>query len=156
MNYTYFDSPVGRLLLYGESCLQGLVFPHGKTPQKIGADWHNDPSGFEPVKNQLDLYFQGRLTCFDLELDMGGTAFQRQVWKQLTKIPYGRTISYGQLAEDIGNPKAFRAVGLANGKNPIPVIVPCHRVIGKNGSLTGFGGGMAVKRFLLDLEHSQR
>lgn len=154
--YSYYESPVGRLLLHGEDRLQGLVFPAGKTPQQVGPDWRHEPLGFDSVKQQLDLYFQGRLTQFDLELDMKGTEFQRQVWQRLKEIPYGRTISYGELAESIGNPKAVRAVGLANGKNPIPVIVPCHRVIGKNGSLTGFGGGLAIKQFLLDLELTHR
>ena len=152
IHYTYFDSPIGKLMLYGDTCLKGLIFPQGKTSQEPEPQWQFDPAGFSPAKEQLDLYFKGRLKAFDLELDLQGTDFQRRVWRQLMCIPYGQTINYGELAVRIGNPKAVRAVGLANGKNPIPVIVPCHRVIGKNGSLTGFGGGISVKRFLLDLE----
>ncbi|MCG8686089.1 MAG: methylated-DNA--[protein]-cysteine S-methyltransferase [Desulfobacterales bacterium] len=152
MIYTYFDSPIGKLMLYGNNCLEGIVFPKGKTSQDPEPEWQLDPSGFEEVKRQLDQYFKGRLKSFDLELKTGGTTFQQQVWQALAKIPYGSTISYGDLAVQIGNPKAVRAVGLANGRNPIPIIIPCHRVIGKNGSLTGFGGGLDVKRFLLELE----
>lgn len=139
-------------MLYGNNCLEGIVFPKGKTSQDPEPEWQLDPSSFEEVKRQLDQYFKGRLKSFDLELKTGGTPFQQQVWQALAKIPYGSTISYGDLAVQIGNPKAVRAVGLANGKNPIPIIIPCHRVIGKNGSLTGFGGGLDVKRFLLELE----
>ena len=139
-------------MLYGNNCLEGIVFPKGKTSQDPEPQWQLDPSGFEEVKRQLDQYFKGRLKSFDLELKTGGTPFQQQVWEALAKIPYGSTISYGDLAVQIGNPKAVRAVGLANGRNPIPIIIPCHRVIGKNGSLTGFGGGLDVKRFLLELE----
>ena len=152
--YSYFDSPVGRLLLYGGRRLQGLVFPEGKTRRDPAPEWTYDPGSFDGVKAQLDLYFKGQLTAFDLALDLRGTPFQKQVWQHLTAIPYGRTTTYGDLARDIGNPKAVRAVGLANGKNPVPIIVPCHRVVGKDGSLTGFGGGLAVKQFLLDLERT--
>ncbi|MCG8636323.1 MAG: methylated-DNA--[protein]-cysteine S-methyltransferase [Desulfobacterales bacterium] len=152
MKYSYAESPIGKLLLYGGQCLEGLMFPKGKTRKDPEPDWVEDPDAFSRVKEQLDLYFQGKLTRFDLEMRFSGTDFQKQVWQALTRIPYGETISYGELAGRIGNPKASRAVGLANGKNPIPIIVPCHRVIGKNGKLTGFGGGLDVKAFLLDLE----
>ena len=108
---------------------------------------------FSDVLNQLEAYFNGYLRHFDLDLDLtAGTPFQQKVWQELQKIPYGQTISYGELAARIGNPNAFRAVGMANGKNPISIIVPCHRVIGKDGSLTGFGGGIDVKKQLLCLE----
>lgn len=152
MVYSFISSPVGRLLLYGRHGLEGLVFPEGKTPQTIEDGWKEDPARFRVVQEQLALYFEGKLKAFDLGLSMGGTDFQKQVWQALTRIPYGTTMTYGELAQAIGNPKAVRAVGLANGKNPIPIIVPCHRVIGKDGKLTGFGGGLEVKQFLLDLE----
>lgn len=152
MRYSYTNSPVGRLLLFGGRSLEGLVFPRGKTARDPDQDWDHDRSAFQPVKDQLDLYFKGQLKGFDLDLKISGTPFQKQVWERLAQIPYGETTTYGELATELGNPKASRAVGLANGKNPIPIILPCHRVIGKNGSLTGFGGGLPVKEFLLDLE----
>ena len=150
--YTYTDAPIGKLLLFGGPCLEGLMFPKGHTRKDPEPDWTHDPEGFPVVRQQLDEYFSGERTCFDLELELSGTDFQKQVWLELARIPYGRTISYGELARRIGNPKASRAVGLANGKNPIPIIIPCHRVIGKNGKLTGFGGGLDVKAYLLELE----
>ncbi len=152
MYYSYYESPVGRLLLYGEDLLEGLVFPKSKTVKEMDSQWICTPARFEPVKKQLGDYFQGDLKTFDLGLSIKGTDFQKKVWHALTQIPYGETISYGELAKRIGNPKASRAVGLANGKNPIPIIIPCHRVIGKNGKLTGFGGGIPVKQHLLELE----
>lgn len=152
MNYAYVASPVGRLLLYGRDALEGLVFPTGRYVRDPDPSWKEAPEAFQTVRNQLDLYFDGRLRAFELDLDMAGTPFQKRVWQALMTIPYGTTVTYGELAREIGNPRGSRAVGLANGKNPIPVIVPCHRVIGKNGSLTGFGGGLPVKRFLLALE----
>ncbi|MEH0021427.1 MAG: methylated-DNA--[protein]-cysteine S-methyltransferase [Desulfobacter sp.] len=155
MKYTYVDSPIGKLMVYGDLCLEGLMFPKGKTRKDPESHWVHDPGGFDAVKRQLDLYFEGRLTAFDLEMRFNGTDFQKRVWQALTRIPYGHTTSYGELATAVGNPNASRAVGMANGKNPIPIIVPCHRVIGKNGKLTGFGGGLDVKAFLLDLEQSQ-
>ena len=154
VTYTYVDSPVGSLLLYGRHALEGLVFPSGKYTREPDPSWTADPDPFTRAREQLSLYFEGRLKVFDLDLEMAGTPFQKKVWQALTRIPYGATITYGELAREIGNPKGSRAVGLANGKNPIPIIVPCHRVIGKNGSLTGFGGGLPVKRFLLELEQS--
>lgn len=150
--YTYTDTPIGKLMLYGDHCLEGLVFPKGKTRIDPGTDWVHDPGGFKPVRQQLADYFAGRRTRFDLDMNLMGTDFQKQVWQALTQIPYGQTLSYGELAVRIGNPNASRAVGLANGKNPIPIIVPCHRVVGKNGRLTGFGGGLDVKAYLLELE----
>lgn len=152
MYYCYTPSPVGQLLLTGEKSLESLHFPVGKTRMDPQNDWVEDPDRFETAKCQLAEYFNGRRQEFDLKLAPQGTEFQKQVWKQLVKIPYGQTISYGELARRINNPKASRAVGLANGKNPISIIIPCHRVIGANGSLTGFGGGLEVKQYLLDLE----
>jgi methylated-DNA-[protein]-cysteine S-methyltransferase len=113
-----------------------------------------DDGAFPDVVEQLSAYFAGALTDFDVELRLEGTAFQRRVWSALTEIPYGETMSYGEVAERIGKPAAFRAVGLANGRNPIAIIVPCHRVIGSSGALVGYGGGLDRKRLLLDLERS--
>jgi methylated-DNA-[protein]-cysteine S-methyltransferase len=124
----------------------------GKTRIEVGNGWEQAAEPFWTVREQLDDYFAGRRTNFDVPLTMTGSAFQRRVWSELRKIPYGESISYGELAQRIGIPSAARAVGTANGLNPIAVIVPCHRVIGADGSLTGFGGGLERKRFLLDLE----
>jgi methylated-DNA-[protein]-cysteine S-methyltransferase len=117
-----------------------------------GADWVEDAARFEEARRQLDEYFAGHRAEFDLPLSPRGTAFQREVWAALQTIPYGEVRSYGQIAAQIGRPGASRAVGLANGRNPISVIVPCHRVIGASGALTGYGGGLPRKRLLLDLE----
>lgn len=152
------DSPVGPLLLAGDSeALHVLAFGVGSRPREIGAAWKPDTKGvLKDVRKELDQYFAGRLKKFSTPLAFNGTEFQNAVWKQLTRIPYGETISYLDLAKRIDNPKAVRAVGLANGANPIAIIVPCHRVIGSNGSLTGFGGGLPTKRALLELEKGQR
>ena len=150
--YTFVDSPVGSLLLTGKTYLETLDFPAGKTRKDPKADWVHDPTRFKEASDQLKAYFKGELKTFDLDLDLKGTEFQKKVWQALTAIPYGKTTSYGELARQIGNPKASRAVGMANGKNPVAVIIPCHRVIGKNGKLTGFGGGLDTKAYLLDLE----
>ncbi|WP_041279714.1 methylated-DNA--[protein]-cysteine S-methyltransferase [Desulfobacula toluolica] len=152
MNYCYFESPVGKLLLTGNKLLENLYFPLGKTRVEPGKDWTYNPEKFMDIILQLEAYFKGELTRFDLELSITGTDFQKKVWQELVKIPYGETIFYGELAKRVANPKASRAVGMANGKNPIPIIIPCHRVIGKDGSLTGFGGGLNVKKRLLYLE----
>lgn len=154
--YTTMESPVGPLLLAGdERGLRRVSFENGKraTPQQ--PDWKLDKEPFSEVIRQLQAYFRGELKEFDLPLAMEGTEFQLRVWNALRAIPYGETISYARLAERIGNPKAVRAVGLANGSNPIPIIVPCHRVIGSDGSLTGFGGGLSTKKRLLELENKQ-
>jgi O-6-methylguanine DNA methyltransferase len=115
-------------------------------------DLTDDPALLAPVRTQLEAYFRGELRGFDLPLAPHGTPFQLQVWAELRKIPYGQTISYGELARRLGNPLLTRAVGTANGANPISIIVPCHRVIGADGSLTGYAGGLQLKRALLDLE----
>ena len=152
------DSPVGPLLLAGDSAaLHVLAFGAGMRPREIDAGWKPDTKGvLKDIRRELDQYFAGRLKKFSTGLAFNGTAFQNQVWQELTRIPYGETISYLELAKRIDNPKAVRAVGMANGANPIAIIVPCHRVIGSNGSLTGFGGGLPTKRALLDLERGQR
>ena len=152
MYYCYFESPLGKLLLTGNKLLESLHFPIGKTKVEPEKDWIYNEKIFLKAIDQLDAYFKGELTKFDIELNIQGTDFQKKVWQELVKIPYGETLSYGELAKRIGNPKASRAVGMANGKNPISIIVPCHRFIGKNGSLTGFGGGLDAKKTLLDLE----
>lgn len=149
MRYTTIDSPLGELLLTGED--------HGlrrlsMSPFRVQPGWRRDPGTFADVRDQLDQYFAGERREFDVELDLVGNRFERSVWDALLRIPYGETESYGQIATGIGAPSAARAVGLANGRNPVAVIVPCHRVIGANGSLTGYGGGLERKRFLLELE----
>ena len=130
-------------------------FATGRRPKSPGRDWTEDRAPFKEAIRQLEAYFEARLKDFDLPLVLDGTEFQLLVWRNLRKIPYGETVSYGQLARRIGSPDAARAVGLANGSNPIPIIIPCHRVIGSNGSLTGFGGGLPVKKKLLALESRQ-
>jgi methylated-DNA-[protein]-cysteine S-methyltransferase len=149
-------SPIGPLLLAGDKDgLRFLSFASSKRAVAPGPDWVLDESAFRDVRGQLEAYFRGGLTDFEVPLAMEGTKFQLRVWNELRAIPYGETISYAQLAGRIGNPKAVRAVGLANGSNPIPIIVPCHRVIGSDGSLTGFGGGLPTKKMLLELESKQ-
>jgi methylated-DNA-[protein]-cysteine S-methyltransferase len=153
MMYATMESPVGRLLLAGdERALRQVSFADGRRSAGVQVGWLENAGAFPEVIGQLRAYFRGELRKFDLPLEMRGTEFQLRVWSALREIPYGETISYRELAERIGNVKAVRAVGLANGCNPIPIIVPCHRVIGSDGSLTGFGGGLENKRKLLDLE----
>ena len=147
--FTVYESVVGPLLLTTDGTgLTGLHFE----PHDIDDDWENDRASFADVIRQLDEYFAGTRRDFDIPLHPTGTPFQLKVWEQLRAIPYGETISYGALARRVANPNASRAVGLANGRNPIAIIVPCHRVIGADGSLTGYGGGIGRKRFLLGLE----
>jgi len=158
---TYFatleSTPVGPLRLVGsEMGLSMVWFLRGRRSQKPDPEWKEDAAFFRDVRCQLNEYFAGTLRDFAIPLLMEGTDFQKRVWNSLLTIPYGQTTSYGELARQIGDPKAVRAVGAANGQNPIPIIVPCHRVIGSNGSLTGFGGGLENKRKLLELERGQR
>ena len=154
MYYSYLATPIGELLLVGDAGkLVRVEFERKHGPVRPDPAWLEDESALRPQAKQLTEYFRGERVEFDLELDLRGTEFQVQVWHALLDIPYGVTTSYGELAGRIGRPKASRAVGAANGKNPIPIIVPCHRVIGSNGTLTGFGGGLPTKRALLDLEH---
>ncbi|HEX8814411.1 MAG TPA: methylated-DNA--[protein]-cysteine S-methyltransferase [Terriglobales bacterium] len=150
------ESPVGPLLLAGdEAGLRRIIFLNGRDRKYADPNWTSDASAFaEPIR-QLNAYFTGELEAFDLPLSPQGTAFQLEVWRKLCEIPFGETMSYGELAKEIGNPKACRAVGLANGANPIPIVIPCHRVIGSNGKLTGYGGGMEIKEKLLALEKRQ-
>jgi methylated-DNA-[protein]-cysteine S-methyltransferase len=154
--YSWFASPIGCLLLAGSSAGLRLVsFAAGKRARSVDPKWQLDSSAFLEVVDQLQSYFAGERTNFDLPLLLEGTDFQKKVWTALQQIPYGETISYKKLAETVGSPKAVRAVGAANGANPIPIIIPCHRVIGHDGSLTGFGGGLALKKQLLELESHQ-
>jgi methylated-DNA-[protein]-cysteine S-methyltransferase len=154
LRHTIVDSPVGELLLAADDhALRRLSFQAGPDPLAVPPTWVRADDGvLATARAQLAEYFAGERRAFDLPLAFDGTDFQRRVWGALLEIPYGETTSYGELARRIGRPDACRAVGLANGSNPIAVIVPCHRVIGTNGSLTGFGGGLERKRLLLDLE----
>jgi methylated-DNA-[protein]-cysteine S-methyltransferase len=149
------DSPVGKLTLAGKDGRLMHLRMVDQTYEPSHDDWEPDDEAFPEAVEQLDAYFAGDRTDFDLDLNLVGTAFQRKVWEALLTIPYGETRSYGEIARQIGSPGAFRAVGLANGHNPIGIIVPCHRVIGSNGSLTGYGGGLDRKRALLELEKSR-
>ena len=151
--YTTLASPLGDLLLTGEDgSLSGLYLPPHKGAAEIDVRWRRDDDRFRDAREQLTAYFAGALHTFNLDLAPRGTPFQLRVWRALAEIPYGTTISYRQLAERVGNPNASRAVGLANGRNPISIIVPCHRVIGANGALVGYGAGVERKRWLLAME----
>jgi methylated-DNA-[protein]-cysteine S-methyltransferase len=156
LSYTQIESPIGPLLLAGnEDGLHELWFVEGRRKKQPHPQWEENDKPFATAINQLREYFAGKREQFALPLVLDGTPFQLSVWRNLRTIPYGKTVSYLDLAIEIGNRKAVRAVGLANGSNPIPIIVPCHRVIGSNGSLTGFGGGLPVKQKLLALESRQ-
>ena len=158
MYYCYLDTPIGDLLLAGDDealCLVG--FPQGSMRREPDADWIYSEKPFAEARKQLTEYFAGDRQSFDLNLRPSGTEFQLRVLDELQKIPYGSTTTYGDVAQRIGRPKAVRAVGAANGRNPIPIIIPCHRVIGSTGKMTGFGGGIPTKEALLrlELENSQ-
>ena len=153
MNYKYIQSPIGNLLLAGDGPgLKLIGFPGGKGTVNPGPDWIEDLSCFPEAEKQLGEYFSGKRRVFELELEPEGTPFQLAVLDALVRIPYGETRSYREIAIGVGRPKAVRAVGAANGRNPLPIVIPCHRVIGTNGNLTGFGGGLEAKAFLLELE----
>jgi methylated-DNA-[protein]-cysteine S-methyltransferase len=156
MQFRTMESPIGPLTLAGTDGRLMHLRMVDQTYEPSHNGWERDDTAFPDAIEQLEAYFAGERREFDLELDLVGTSFQRQVWEALLTIPYGETRSYGQIAEQIGSPGASRAVGLANGHNPIGIIVPCHRVIGANGSLTGYGGGLDRKRALLALERSRR
>ena len=152
--HTTIDSPVGPLLLAaGDDGLRAVEFHASRHPVPREADWQaGDHPLLQRARAQLDEYFAGKRRTFDLPLAPRGTEFQRETWQALASIPYGSTISYAELAQRVKRPKAMRAVGAANGRNPLPIVLPCHRVIGADGSLTGFGGGLPTKQFLLELE----
>jgi methylated-DNA-[protein]-cysteine S-methyltransferase len=151
--FTCLDSPVGALFLTsnGEAITELFMEKHKGEPKPINK-WRRDDNLFREAADQLRAYFAGELTDFDLPLATTGAPFQQRVWAELRKIPYGSTVSYGELARRMCAPKASRAVGAANGSNPISIIIPCHRVIGSNGKLTGYGGGIERKKFLLEFE----
>lgn len=153
MIYRFIDSPIGGLLIGGDGeRLQVIQFPGpAQTP---APDWQRDDHAFAQAERQLSEYFAGQRRQFDLPLAPNATPFQSRVLAALQNIPYGETRSYSDIARTIGKPNAVRAVGAANAKNPLPIVIPCHRVIGKDGSLTGFGGGLPTKRYLLNLEQS--
>jgi methylated-DNA-[protein]-cysteine S-methyltransferase len=153
MHYRYHDSPLGRLLLVADEVgLRMLHMEIADSPSTPQEHWCLAERQLDEACRQLDDYFAGRRRCFDLPLAPVGTPFQQEVWRALLEIPYGRTSSYSQLAAHIGRPQAVRAVGTANGANPIAIIIPCHRVIGRDGSLTGYAGGLPRKELLLRLE----
>ena len=154
--YTRMESPVGPLLLVADDAgLRKIYFENGRDRASPDSSWAEDRKYFKAIISQLRSYFTGKLKDFDLPLAPEGTRFQLDVWQRLCEIPYGATMSYGELARRVGNPNASRAVGLANGSNPIPIVIPCHRVIGSNGKLTGYGGGLPIKEKLLALERGQ-
>ncbi len=152
--YTYVETPVGALMLAGcpDHGLRHIAFQSGKGAMAPEPEWKESKAPFREASRQLAEYFRGRRTRFDLRLNPEGTPFQRAVWNALADIPFGETRSYGDVARAVGRPRAVRAVGLANGRNPLPIVVPCHRVIGRTGKLVGYGGGLRVKQALLDLE----
>ena len=158
MYYCFLDTPIGELLLAGEDgALSMIGFPKGSMRREPEADWIFNEKPLADACTQLREYFAGERQAFDIPLKLDGTDFQVSVLEALQEIPYGQTTSYGEIAKRIGRPKAVRAVGAANGRNPIPIVVPCHRVIGSTGDLTGFGGGLDTKEALLRLEaeHTQ-
>lgn len=155
--YSYMESPLGNLLLAGHTgVLLCLGFPDRSVARQPESGWLRRNALFAPVKQQIDEYLEGKRTQFDLSIEPQGSDFQRAVWQAMLDIPYGETRSYGELAKVIGRPSASRAVGAAAGRNPIPLIVPCHRVIGSDGGLVGFGGGIPTKKYLLALEQSSQ
>ncbi|TDD61837.1 methylated-DNA--[protein]-cysteine S-methyltransferase [Actinomadura darangshiensis] len=158
--HVVIESPVGSLtLVASDGALSGLYMDmqrHRPPEETFGLPGDPDSEPFATVAAQLTAYFAGELTDFDLPLNLNGTPFQQSVWAALQEIPYGETVTYGELAVELGKPSASRAVGLANGRNPVGVIVPCHRVVGSTGSLTGYGGGLDRKRYLLDFERKTR
>ena len=157
MNYTTVDSPIGELTLVGdEHGLAGLYMDSQRYGPKRDPAWRHDPGTLADAAEQLEQYFAGERTEFDLPLAPRGTDFQRRVWSALREIPYGSTVTYTELAAAVGRPGAARAAGAANGRNPLAVVIPCHRVIGAGGALTGYGGGLGRKRLLLDLESGSR
>jgi methylated-DNA-[protein]-cysteine S-methyltransferase len=155
IHYRTIDSPIGPLTLAGRGSVLTNLRMVDQTHEPSRAGWSPDARVFDEAAEQLTAYFAGELTDFDIELELGGTEFQQRVWQALRTIPYGETRSYGEIAQQIGAPGSARAVGWANGHNPIAIVVPCHRVIGASGSLTGYGGGLDRKKTLLQLEKAR-
>jgi methylated-DNA-[protein]-cysteine S-methyltransferase len=153
MQYCYFNSPIGRILLGAhDQVLSLLGFPQGKSSYTPDKTWQLNEKPFKAALKQLDEYFAQKRKVFDLAYELHVSEFQQHVLSKVAKVPYGMTCSYGEIAQKIQQPTASRAVGMANARNPLPIIIPCHRIIGKDGSLTGFGGGIFAKEFLLRLE----
>ena len=153
MKYSFCECRQGPLLVaIDHGGLRHVEFMQGERPILPQPDWQRDDQALAPFVEQFDAYFAGRLRHFDLPMAARGTPFQQSVWRALCDIPYGQTVSYLEIAQAIGNPRAVRAVGAANGRNPLSIIVPCHRVIGRSGELTGYAGGIPIKRWLLALE----
>lgn len=151
--YSHYTSPVGKLLLISDgTTITGMYYPSYKHVPKISNDWKEDNSKFSKLTSELNEYFSGKRKNFDVPLQLEGTEFQKNVWQQLSKIPYGATASYKDIATAVGKPKAVRAVGTAVGANPVCIIAPCHRVISSDGSLGGYAGGLRNKKILLKLE----
>ena len=156
MQYCLTNSPVGKLLLAGDNeALRLISFQDGAHPTPCDPSWTYDEAPFRGAISQIKDYFAGKLKTFTLNLKPEGTSFQQKVWQQLRSIPYGQTTSYGQIARAVGDPQASRAVGAANGKNPLSIVIPCHRVIGTSGKLVGYGGGLNIKESLLSLENGR-
>jgi methylated-DNA-[protein]-cysteine S-methyltransferase len=153
MWFDEFSTPIGKLTVAVDaSGLRHVLFENNKYAAHGRDNWMRDKMGCHAAREQLEEYFAGERQAFELQLNPEGTEFQRATWFALATIPFGVTCSYGELARKLGSPKAVRAVGAANGRNPLPVVLPCHRVIGSDGSLTGFGGGLPVKQWLLSHE----
>ena len=153
VHYAVIDTPLDRLgVAWSAAGLRRIWFYGADTSSPVPVEWHRLAEPAFGAGEQLAAYFSGERVDFDLPLDARGTPFQQRVWQALTEIPYGRTRTYGEIARRLGRPRAARAVGGANHRNPLPVVVPCHRVIGAGGALTGYAGGLRIKRFLLDLE----
>ena len=153
VNYAVMDTPLDRLgVAWSAAGLRRIWFVGADAAPAVPAEWQHRPEPAFGAGEQLAAYFAGERVEFDLPLDACGTPFQRRVWQALTEIPYGGTSTYGEIAGRLGRPRAARAVGGASNRNPLPVVVPCHRVIGAGGSLTGYAGGLRIKRFLLELE----
>ncbi|MDS1270306.1 methylated-DNA--[protein]-cysteine S-methyltransferase [Lipingzhangella sp. LS1_29] len=155
LHYRFLDSPVGALLLVGDATALTRI-QLGATAQDVAPEWLPAPCGFSSTTEQLVAYFEGKLTRFDLPLAPEGTPFQRRVWRALSTVPYGQTTSYGVLAGRVDPPTGARAVGLANGRNPLPIVLPCHRIVGADGALTGYSGGISIKEWLLRHERDNR
>jgi len=157
VHYRVISSPIGELVVWGEAgVLSGLSFADSRKASAVEPAWQPDDNAFTDVAEQLRAYFAGELTAFELKLEPHGTTFQQRVWGALRDIPYGATTTYSRLATELGDPNAMRAVGLANGRNPIAIVIPCHRVIGADGGLTGYGGGLHRKQWLLAHERGDQ
>lgn len=157
MYYTEYNSPIGQLLLVGDDhSLHKILFPQKQCASEPESNWESNPTPFNHLIKELDAYFSGKLQKFTVPLSPAGTEFQHSVWQALQTIDYGDKCSYRDIATLIGKPTASRAVGSANGANPIPIIIPCHRVVGSNGTLTGFAGGLHTKHWLLTHEAGEQ